>query len=76
MGWKRTIDILKMDIEGGERYLFNEQAHEWLSKVKILMIELHDRYYPGCSKLLFQCLGKYNYNLDIRDYTLIIHMDN
>ena len=71
-----TIDILKMDIEGGERYLFNEQAHEWLSKVKILMIELHDRYYPGCSKLLFQCLGKYNYNLDIRDYTLIIHMDN
>ena len=71
-----TIDILKMDIEGGERYLFNEQAHEWLPMVKILMIELHDRYYPGCSKLLFQCLGKYNYNLDIRDYTLIIHMDN
>ena len=71
-----TIDILKMDIEGGERYLFNEQAHEWLSKVKILMIELHDRYYPGCSKLLFRCLEKYNYNLDIRDCTLIIYIDN
>lgn len=71
-----TIDILKMDIEGGERYLFNEQAHEWLSKVKILMIELHDRYYPGCSKLLFHCLEKYNYNLDIRDCTLIIYIDN
>lgn len=71
-----TIDILKMDIEGGERYLFNEQAHEWLSKVKILMIELHDRYYPGCSKLLFHCLEKYNYNLDIRNFTLIIHIDN
>lgn len=71
-----TIDILKMDIEGGERYLFNEQAHEWLSKVKILMIELHDRYYPGCSKLLFRCLEKYNYNLDICDCTLIIYIDN
>lgn len=71
-----TIDILKMDIEGGERYLFNEQAYEWLSKVKILMIELHDRVYPGCSKLLFHCLERYGYNLDIRDYTLIIHMDN
>lgn len=71
-----TIDILKMDIEGGERYLFNEQAHEWLSKVKILMIELHDRNYSGCSKILFHCLEKYDYNLDIRDYTLIIHIDN
>ena len=71
-----TIDILKMDIEGGERYLFNEQAHEWLPMVKILMIELHDRYYPGCSKLLFRCLEKYNYNLDIRDCTLIIYIDN
>lgn len=71
-----TIDILKMDIEGGERYLFNEQAHEWLSKVKLLMIELHDRFYPGCSKLLFRSLERYGYNLEIRDYTLIIHMDN
>lgn len=71
-----TIDILKMDIEGGERYLFNEQAHEWLSKVKILMIELHDRYYSGCSKLLFLCLKKYSYNIDLGDCTLIIHIDN
>lgn len=71
-----TIDILKIDIEGGERYLFSEQAHEWLSKVKILMIELHDRFYAGCSKLLFHCLEKYNYNLDIRNFTLIIHIDN
>lgn len=71
-----TIDILKMDIEGGERYLFNEQAHEWLPMVKILMIELHDRYYPGCSKLLFHCLEKYDYNLDIRDYTLIVYINH
>jgi len=46
------IDILKIDIEGGEKELF---AHppEWIDKVGVIMIELHDRYEVGCSRNFF-----------------------
>jgi len=40
------IDILKIDIEGSERYLFesNELADRLLSKTKLLAIEIHDEF--------------------------------
>jgi FkbM family methyltransferase len=38
-----TIDILKVDIEGAEEQLFGG-AGEWLSKVKLIVIELHGVY--------------------------------
>lgn len=36
------IDILKIDIEGAEFQLFTEGDVEWLQKVKVLIIELHE----------------------------------
>jgi FkbM family methyltransferase len=41
------IDILKIDVEGAEREIFS--TCNWMEKVKLLAIELHDRYFPGCS---------------------------
>jgi len=40
------IDILKIDIEGAERYLFNEfnYANSFLCKTNILAIEIHDKW--------------------------------
>jgi FkbM family methyltransferase len=38
-----TIDILKVDIEGAEERLFGSQ-NEWLSKVKLIIVELHGHY--------------------------------
>jgi FkbM family methyltransferase len=38
-----TIDILKVDIEGAEQQLFRRAA-DWLRKVRIIIIELHDGY--------------------------------
>lgn len=36
-----TIDLLKIDVEGGERYLFaGDQA--WLSRVRSIIIEFHE----------------------------------
>jgi len=43
-----SIDILKIDIEGSEKMLF-ENRPDWLDKVKVLMIELHERKMPGCT---------------------------
>ncbi len=52
---RTRVDILKMDIEGTERILFAENT-AWLARVGILIIELHDRFAPGCSRALFQAL--------------------
>lgn len=41
-----AVDILKIDIEGGERYIFDDaqKADAVLSKIKILAIEIHDEF--------------------------------
>lgn len=57
------IDILKIDIEGSEKELFESNYDEWLSKTKILLIEVHDGMRKGASKTLFRALEKYNYHL-------------
>ena len=38
------IDILKVDVEGAEKYLFKSD-NDWLYKVKIILIELHSDYH-------------------------------
>jgi FkbM family methyltransferase len=42
-----SIDILKVDVEGAEWEIFS--GCDWIDKVKLLAIELHDRFRPGCS---------------------------
>jgi len=36
-----VIDILKIDIEGGESTLFGEEAESWLKCVRPLCVEIH-----------------------------------
>ena len=54
-----SIDILKLDIEGAEYHLFDHRAHEWLEFVNVIMIELHDRYVPGCSRRFFNAIDSF-----------------
>jgi len=51
-----TIDILKIDIEGSERELFEKNFEQWLPRVKILVIELHDRMRSGCAHSVFKAV--------------------
>jgi len=41
-----TIDLLKIDIEGGERYIFNEarEGLEFLAITRVIAIEIHEEY--------------------------------
>ena len=39
----KRIDLLKMDIEGAEKEVLND-ASEWMSKVDMMVIELHGDY--------------------------------
>lgn len=41
------IDLLKMDIEGGEREVFADSG-EWIDSIDQIAIELHDDIHPGC----------------------------
>ncbi len=60
--WK-TIDILKIDIEGAEKQLFEENYQNWLPKVKVLMIETHDRMISKCSYTVMKTINEYNFIL-------------
>jgi FkbM family methyltransferase len=51
-------DLVKIDIEGAEKELF-EAPHGWLDQVQSLVIELHDRYKPGCSRAFFAAVQEF-----------------
>jgi FkbM family methyltransferase len=42
------IDLLKVDIEGAEKEVF--AAADWIDNIGCMMIELHDRFKPGCGE--------------------------
>ena len=42
------VDLAKIDIEGAEKEVFEDA--EWIEGLGCLMIELHDRFRPGCSE--------------------------
>jgi FkbM family methyltransferase len=46
----QSIDLVKIDIEGAEKEVFEDSS--WVENVGCLMIELHDRYRPGCSQAI------------------------
>ena len=55
------IDILKLDIEGAEKEVFedkNENTHMWLDRVGVLVVELHDRFRSGCSEAFYSAVSK------------------
>ena len=42
-----TVDILKIDIEGAELEIFSNDSDSWLERIRLLIIETHDRIRPG-----------------------------
>ena len=65
------IDILKMDIEGAEKEIFEIGYSRWMPKVRTLIVELHDRYKEGCSKAFFKAMGEYEFSSRIRAENII-----
>ncbi len=53
------IDILKIDIEGGEKDLF-EHADGWIGRVDVLAVEMHDRICPGCTEAFERAAGGFD----------------
>lgn len=68
--WDR-IDLLKLDIEGAEKELFEKDYDVWLPKTKCLIIELHDGLKMGSSKNFFAAISKYDFNYRQRGENLV-----
>lgn len=51
------IDLLKIDIEGSEKEVF--EVCDWQDRVGSAVIELHDRFRSGCSQAVNHALGNF-----------------
>jgi FkbM family methyltransferase len=56
----RSIDLLKLDIEGSERALFNANHDLWIPFIKSMIIELHDWLDPECSDTFVSAVANYH----------------
>jgi len=71
-----SVDLLKLDIETSERYLFADHYQDWLPHMKVILIELHDRMEEGCAKTFFEAINSTfkSYQLSqYGEYTLIVN---
>jgi FkbM family methyltransferase len=68
-----SIDLLKIDIEGTEKEIFEKGAEAWVPFTKIIMIETHDRYKKGSSKAVFNTIGKYDFSLELSGENMILY---
>lgn len=53
-----NIDLLKMDIEGGEKDVLENSA-SWINSVDIITVELHDRICMGCDRAFYLATKNY-----------------
>ena len=67
-----AVDLLKIDIEGGEKALFAGESIPWLRKVRALLIELHDAVQPGCAQAFYRALRGHRFSQLTRGETLAV----
>jgi FkbM family methyltransferase len=67
-----VIDLLKLDIEGGELELFSANFLPWITKVRVIIIELHDRLRPGCAAAFYSAIRDLRFTQQQRGDTVMI----
>src|SRR5215471_7303269 len=65
------IDILKIDVEGSEKELFEKNFETWLPATKVIVIELHDKIRKGSAKSFFKALCNYDFILKRKGENII-----
>lgn len=71
----KHIDLLKLDIEGAEKEVFEKGYDKWLSKVDTLIIELHDRTKEGCSESFYKAIKSYKFTEEISGENIILRKE-
>jgi FkbM family methyltransferase len=70
-----TIDVLKMDIEGAEKEVLSGHV-EWISRVKTLIVETHDRYQPGSSAVVEELSTKHDFQKESHGENIVLTRKN
>lgn len=70
------IDVLKIDIEGAEKEIFEYGYEEWLPVTKIIIVETHDRYRKGTSKAVLSTISHYDFSLELSGENLVFYNNN
>lgn len=65
------IDIVKIDIEGAEKYLFSENYEQWLPNTKLLIVELHDWMEKGSSRAVFNSVSKFDFSFSVKGENIV-----
>lgn len=68
------IDILKVDIEGSEKELF-ENSSSWIDSVGVIAIELHDRIRDGCSRSLYSAASGFTHGFSRGETTFLFRSE-
>jgi hypothetical protein len=69
------IDILKVDIEGSEKEVF-ENSSTWIDRIRVIVIELHDRYKKGCSQAVWRAATEFCYRLQRGDTAILLRKES
>ena len=69
------IDILKVDIEGSEKELFETNYETWIPSTRIMIIELHDNLRKGASKSFFKAMSNYDFKMVKKKENLIFYLE-
>ena len=70
------IDLLKLDIEGSEKQLFESNDLTWLDRVGTMMVEVHDRFRPGCSNAVKKALADRPHQMHKNGEYLVYHFEH
>ncbi len=66
------LDLLKMDIEGAEETVFDETAAAWFDRIRVLVVEMHDRHAPTATKNLVRHLASRDFQSHIFGESMFI----
>lgn len=66
------IDILKIDIEGSEKELFEKNYEKWIDNTNCIIVELHDRFKKGCSDSFYNAISNKNFFIDTKDNVFLL----
>ncbi len=70
------IDILKLDIESAEKELFASNSELWLKHVGLIVIELHDRYLPGCAREFYRAIQGFPFAQEVRGENIFVKLNS
>jgi FkbM family methyltransferase len=65
------VDVLKIDIEGAEKEVFENSA-PWIDRVGMIVIELHDRFKSGCASSVYSATKDFGIALRKGETTFLL----